>query len=72
MARPALWWRAGRRGRAAAAGPGHSLCAGLLYASLEREIRPGEAVPATTAVPGAIIILAGEAAWSRDAPASAR
>ncbi|GGC60205.1 hypothetical protein GCM10011504_43060 [Siccirubricoccus deserti] len=44
------------------------LCAGLLYASLEREIRPGEAVPATTAVPGAIIILAGEAAWSRDAP----
>jgi uncharacterized SAM-binding protein YcdF (DUF218 family) len=42
------------------------ICAGLLYASLEREVRLGEALPATTATPGAIIILAGEAARSRD------
>ncbi|WP_149536596.1 YdcF family protein [Siccirubricoccus phaeus] len=42
------------------------LCAGLLYASLEREVRVGEPYPAAGAPPGAVIVLSGEAARTRD------
>src|SRR3954447_7595012 len=70
-----LAWRRGWRSGLALAGAALGLlflatplCAGLLFASLEREVRPGQPMPDPAGIPAAIVILAAEAAYSQDIP----